>query len=247
LAVTADVAGVLRLYRSALAHCWLPSALLALVWTALSAALSRRVAQTDDLLQWMIQTQLLLSSAYFWQLLAVASAASVLLYCALVADIHAVAVGGAAPALAGLATALRAFPAALLGAVVFLLLTSLATMAFIVPGAYLWGLWQLWLVALVIERTGPVAALSRSRQLVAGHWWRFTALVTVVTIVSIVPPLLFDTLAGPALALLGLDASHALTLLAIADGLLNVLLLPLIPAALVACYVDRVSGQPIDV
>ncbi len=41
-------------------------------------------------------------------------------------------------------------------------------MLFIVPGAYLWGMWQLWLVVLVVERVRPDRSAGRSWQLMAG-------------------------------------------------------------------------------
>ena len=235
----ANLGGVFRLYRAALARCWLPSLLLALTWGGVATILDRRLGPADDLLQWLVQVQALLWSAYFWRLLVLASGLSVFFYCAMVADIHAVAVGGAAPAAAGLASALHAFPGALIAAVIFLMATSMATMLFVVPGAYLWGMWQLWLIVLVVEHTGPLAALRRSWQLVAGSWWRITTLVTIVTVMSAVPPLMVDALLGGSLALVGVDAARAPALLTIAGGLLNIFLLPLIPAALVAAYLDR--------
>lgn len=239
----ANVAGVFRLYRAAFKRCWLPSLLLALFWSWVAMRLNRALGSSENPLLWLAQIQALIWSGYFWRLLVISSAVSALLYSAMVADIYAVATGGATPAAAGFAAALRAFPGVLVAATIFLVVTTMATVLFIVPGAYLWGMWQLWLVVLVVERSGPIVALRRSWQLVAGSWWRITTLVTVVTIISAVPSLVFDSVVGIILVLVGLDAAHAPSAMTLAGVILELLLLPLVPTALVAAYLDRRREQ----
>ena len=236
---SADVGGVLRLYRAALKRCWLPSLLLAVAWGWVATLLDRRLGSSDDVLLWFAQVQSLVWSGYFWRLLVAVSALSALLYSAMVADIYAVATGGVIPVAAGFAAAVRAFPGVLVAATIFLVVTSVATMLFIVPGAYLWGMWQLWLVVLVVERSGPIMSLRRSWHLVAGSWWRITTLITVVTIIAIVPSLVFDALVGTLSILLGQNAAHAPAAVTVAGTVLDVFLLPLVPAALVVAYLDR--------
>jgi hypothetical protein len=82
--------------------------------------------------------------------------------------------------------------------------------------AYLAVRWSLYLAAIVLERRGPVDALSRSTQLTAGLWFRVAAILTVA-------PLLVGILVGVISALIeiplgivaatrgqvGLDASQA--------------------------------------
>lgn len=242
-ATTANLGSVLRLYRRSLPHSWVPSLLLALVWGVWSAAMSRRLGAPDDPLQWIAQLQLLLSSAAFWRLSIAAACLSVLPFSAMLANIHAVATGATVPAIAGLVKAVRIFPVALACALIFMALTSIATVLFVIPGAYLWGMWQLWPVALVVEQTGPLAALNRSWQLVAGSWWRVTTLVSIVSLVAVVPTLIIDALLGPALGGIGLNAAHSQTLMTAVDGVLEVLLTPIIPSALVAIFLD-LSRKP---
>jgi hypothetical protein len=235
----AHVGSVLRLYRASLARCWLPSLLLALVWGWMATLLDRRLGSSDDLLLWLARVQALSASGYFWRLVLISGALSAFLYSALVADIYAVATGGATPIGSGLLAALRAFPGVVVATIIFLVGTGLATMLFIIPGVYLWGMWQLWLVVLVVERSGPLRALRRSWQLMEGAWWRISVLITMVTLISVVPALLFDAIASTMLLMLGRaseQAPPALSAMAIA---LNVFLLPLVPAALVAAYLDR--------
>jgi hypothetical protein len=235
----ANVGNVLRLYRASLARCWLPSLVLVLAWGWAATLLDRRLGSSDDLLLWVAQAQTLMWSGYFWRLLFAAGALSALLYGAMVADIYATATGGSTPAAAGLLSALRAFPGVVVASVIFVLGTSAATALFIVPGAYLWGMWQLWLVVLVVERSGPIEALRRSWQLMVGAWWRISVLITVVTLISVVPAMIFDAMASTILMLMGQDAVHAPPVVTAVAIALDVLLVPLIPAALVAAYLDR--------
>jgi hypothetical protein len=178
-------------------------------------------------------------SGYFWRLMVAVGAVSALLYSAMVADLYAAATGGATPIGAGLLAALRALPGVLVAGTLFVMVTSLASVLFIVPGAYLWGMWQLWLVVLVVERCGPIVSLRRSWHLVAGHWWRITTLITVVTIIAIIPSLVFDALMSSLMIVTGKDVAHAPSALTVAGIILDVFLLPLVPAALVVAYLDR--------
>jgi len=242
----ASVAGALRLYRAALTRCWFPALLLALCWAATSALLERGFPATADPWLWSSQAQSLLWSWYFWRLVMVAGVVSLLCYGAMVAVIHGVAVNDAPPADAGMGTALRALPGALIAAILYLVATSVATMAFIIPGMFLWGMWQLWLVVLVIERTGPVTALQRSWQLMRGAWWRITTLITIVTIIACIPPLIVGGILGTVLTLSGAAPEHTALVMSVAGVIMNLLLAPLVPAALVAAYLDRLRARAVS-
>ena len=244
----ASLGNALKLYRAAMVRCWLPSLLLALGWGWIATLLDRRLPSGDDLMLWLTQAQALVWSVYFWRLVLAAVVLAIFLYSAMVADIYAVATGGATPTGAGLIAALRAFPGAVVATLIFLVGTSIGfapqlgmlTVLFIVPSAYLWGMWQLWLVVLVVERSGPIGALRRSWQLVTGAWWRITTLITVVTLISFVPVIIVRRggehgagAAGPRWRCMRRPWSPRWPLPWM------VFLLPLIPAALVAAYLDR--------
>jgi hypothetical protein len=241
----ANLGGSLRLYRAALVRCWFPALLLALCWAATTALLERSFPATADPWQWSAQVQSLLWSWYFWRLILVAGLVSLLCYGAVIAVIHTVAVQGTGPADAGIGPALRALPAAVIAAIIFLVGTSMATMAFIVPGIFLWGMWQLWLVVLVVERTGPIVAFQRSWGLMRGAWWRITTLVTVVTLVACVPPLIVGAVLGTVLTLSGAAPERTTMVMSVAGVAMNVLLAPLVPSALVAAYLDRLRARAV--
>jgi hypothetical protein len=235
----ASLGGVFRLYRAALPRCWLPSLLLALAWGWTATLVDRQLGSSEDVFAWVAQVQVLTWSGYFWQLSGLTLCASVYFYSAMVADIYAVATGGATAVGAGLATALRAFPSALCATVIFLVGTTIGSLFFMVPGIYLWGMWQLFLVVVVVERAGPLHALGRSWLLMTGSWWRITTLITVASVLSLVPAMLFDMVMAMMLLTTGGEVMHASPLVSAVGILLAVLLLPLIPAALVASYLDR--------
>jgi hypothetical protein len=184
----------------------------------------------------------LFAPSFAYALLAVTSL-SILPYCAIVACIHAGATGGKVAG-AGLPLALRVFPGAVVAATLFLILTSVGTMALIVPGVYLWGMWQLWIVVIVAERCGPLTALARSWQLSRGSCWHSVTLVTVVAILSMVPLVLFVLIMPWFMLALGLGGTQALLANLIGLGVAAILVLPLVPAALVAVYLSLCNRQP---
>jgi hypothetical protein len=242
----ATVGGALRLYRAALTRCWFPALLLALCWAATTALLERSFPATADPWAWSAQVQSLLWSGFLWRLLLVAGVVSLLCYGALVAVIHGVAVNDTARTDAGIGLALRALPGALIAAIIYLVATSVATMAFIIPGAFLWGMWQLWLVVIVVERTGPVVALQRSWQLMRGAWWRISTLIAIVTIIATIPPLIVGGIVGTVLTLSGAAPEHTAMVMSVAGVIMNLLLAPLVPAALVAAYLDRLRARAVS-
>jgi hypothetical protein len=134
----------------------------------------------------------------------------------------------------------------LIAAIIYLVATSVATMAFIIPGAFLWGMWQLWLVVIVVERTGPVVALQRSWQLMRGAWWRISTLIAIVTIIATIPPLIVGGIVGTVLTLSGAAPEHTALVMSVAGVIMNLLLAPLVPAALVAAYLDRLRARAVS-
>jgi hypothetical protein len=240
----ANLGGVFRLYRAALPRCWPAAAVLALGGAALGVALGRMMPTTDDPWLWATQVRSLLLTGAYWRIVLLGGAVSMLCYGALVAVVHSVAVPATpAPAAGGFPVALRALPAALVAAVIFLVVTTLGTMAFFIPGAWLWGMWQLWLVALIVERLGPIAALRRSWQLMIGAWWRITTLITIVLIVIFALAVVAYLIAGAMLLVVGMNLERTTAVMTVLEALGNLLLAPLVVAAFVVAYLDRQQAQ----
>ncbi len=87
----------------------------------------------------------------------------------------------------------------------------------VIPGLYLTVIWIACVPVIVVERTGPLAALGRSRQLVRGHGWRVFGLLVVLTVMlNVVSMILRAALSWlPAVWQLGL-----------ANGLANIVFIP---------------------
>lgn len=62
----------------------------------------------------------------------------------------------------------------------------LGTLLLIVPGVILFTMWSVALPAAIVERTGVVGALGRSRQLTSGRRWRVFGTILVPILISIV-------------------------------------------------------------
>lgn len=247
--VSGDFDGTLRLYRASLRQCFVPAALLALLWATLLSQLMGRVdaAAQDDMWLLVSQTEQLLYSSAFWWVLAAAWCVSTVLFCMLIAIVHGVGVGAPIGLATAFARALRSFPGALVASAMYVSLTSLASLAFVVPGAWLWGIWQLWPVALVAEGAGPITALGRSGVLMRGVWWPATTLTTIVTLMAIAIPLICNGVAGTVSALAGMGASQLQHTGLLAWGVSAAFAAPLLPAALVAVYLAQLRVRAFGV
>jgi hypothetical protein len=247
--VSGDFEGTWRLYRASIRQAFVPAALLALLWAMLLAKLMARleaVAQGD---LWLLasQTEELLYAHAFWWVLAAAWCASTVLFCMQIAIVHGVAIEAPIGLATAVARALRSFPGALVTSAAYVALTTIASLAFVVPGAWLWGMWQLWPVAMVAEGAGPTESLGRSWALMRGAWWPATTLTTVVTLMAIFIPLVCNAVAGTIAALAGMGAAQSQQAALVAWTVSAALTAPLLPAALVAVHVAQLRGRPVGV
>ena len=95
----------------------------------------------------------------------------------------------------------RCAPALFVASFLYGLAVMCGLILLISPGI-IFGVWLIFAPQItVIERLGPFAALSRSRQLVRGHWWRTAALVTVIGIILGVLYVILGIVAGIVVAL----------------------------------------------
>lgn len=95
--------------------------------------------------------------------------------------------GGDRLSLAGaLALALRRLPAMIGAAVASSFTILVGLLALVLPGVYLAVALMFALVAVVVERCGPIASLRRSSELVRGHWGHAAGAATLMGIVAIV-------------------------------------------------------------
>jgi hypothetical protein len=243
-------AQIAQLYRAVLRRAWPAALLYALL---MSYFLDRLTLSLPDLLAPDAverYSEFIVSASLWRSVLAVTLLSlwptSALVVCALRLS------GGQSPPLAGgLLAALRAYPAVLALSLVYLALTALGLMLFVVPGIYLAGVLQLWVVALLSGEASVGSALQSSWRRVGHHWWRSNSMVAIVVLcglgVGALVSLGADLLVHVVAALWAPNAAvQRLTALAV-SVLGNFVTVPAYPVALVASYRDLarpVAPQP---
>jgi hypothetical protein len=253
-----DIGGVIddaiKLYRASFRTCW-PLALIASLASAATVLyiFTRfpAIASVHDPAQlWeLVQTP----SIWGWYL--ILSVVSMLLLGAIVACQNALA-AGTAPMGVGqaLAAAFARLHWQLLAIVLWLLYFSLAGVILLAPlslpvkllgflawvifAVYLSGRLQLWVVALFAEHVGTVQAMRRSWDLIAGHWWRAAAILTVGIVIVLVITMVFGFLGTLALVMFHLDPISLLFGNQLISAAERIFVTSMIPALMVAMYYD---------
>jgi hypothetical protein len=175
-----------RLYRVSLSSTFLFSVVAAFV-----AAPLNRLARTVDV---TAPAGGALGSLLLGLLLAVV--VSLVFYGAIIARIAALAEGRALSAAEALGVGLRRSPALLGAYVCYALAVFVGTLLLIIPGLIVAISLVFGLLVVVTESRGPVESLARSRNLVRGHWWRTTGVLTVIGIILIALTMLLSLLSS---------------------------------------------------
>ena len=111
-------------------------------------------------------------------------------------------------------------------------------MLLVVPGIYLWGIYQLAFVVLVVERRGISDAFGSSRRLIKGYWWRSTTIITIAVIIVLVFSVLVAVASGFAAVILGVNSPGAAVVQTLLSAGLNAVLFSLLPCFARAMYYD---------
>ncbi|MGH8206224.1 MAG: hypothetical protein ACRETK_05550 [Steroidobacteraceae bacterium] len=136
------------------------------------------------------------------------------------------------------AYALRRLPRIIVAGIVFGVVITVGMIIFVVPGIWLWGCLQLWLVALCVEDLGPFASFGRSWRLIEGNWWRTSATVGVAIVLILVLSLAESVLIGVVTAAGRPDPAVLLMTSQIVGVALSVFTMPMLTAAMLAIFYD---------
>jgi hypothetical protein len=118
----------------------------------------------------------------------------------------------------------------------------------LIAATWLWGRLQLWLVAMFTQNLSAVGALRASWNLVSGHWWRVSTLISVPYIAVSLVSSLAEALAAASSRVSGTGTASLLGQAVILTS--GVVTLPVLPAAWLAIYRDLsarrgvTSGNP---
>lgn len=253
-----DIGGVIddaiKLYRASFRTCWLLALIGSLVSGATVVYLFSRfpaIASVRDPAQLLG----LLQSPSVWSWYLVLSLASLVLLSGIIASQNALA-AGRSPLTVGqaLAAAFARLHWQLLAIVLWILyfgvcallviaplpapVKILAALVWIVYAIYLWGMVQLWTVALFAEPAGTLRAMGISWVLIRGHWWRAAIILTVGIIIVLVISMVFSFIGGLVLVTSRFDPTSVLIGNAVISAVERVFVTSMIPALLVAMYYD---------
>jgi hypothetical protein len=126
----------------------------------------------------------------------------------------------------------------LLASVAWWVVITVGFMLLLVPGFYFLGALCLWPACLFIGGAGPLQALHKSRELVKGHWWRTTTILTVAVILVMVLSAVAGALVGAIVPIFHRDLVAMQLALQVVAVIVAVFTISAIPAALVAIYRD---------
>jgi hypothetical protein len=163
-------------------------------------------------------------------------------YCALIYQIDAIARGQRLSLGEAVGMGLKRLPTLFGVTILFALMVTCGLILLVIPGIWLWGVFQLAFVAAIIERTGIFESFGVSRRLVRGNWWRANVIIFVAVVMLIVLMMVFGMIAGVAMVATG-GAATALSTGAqvtqqIIAGILNLFTLSFYPCVLLAVYHD---------
>jgi hypothetical protein len=133
-----------------------------------------------------------------------------------------------------------------LATVVYLLVTLLGTLL-ILPGIYLSNVLSLYPVAMYTEDAGAMQALDVSRRLTSGFWWHSATVLGVAFAAVLLFAMLTDFVVGMFELFGSADTNGIQTAIQLVGDAADVVVLPIVPAALIALYNDlklRQKGAP---
>jgi hypothetical protein len=115
---------------------------------------------------------------------------------------------------------------------------AIGLLLLIVPGLYLITIWAVVVPVIVIERAGIFDSFGRSRRLVHGSGWQVFGVIVVIFLISII----FRAIVT---AIIGGVSDESFAGYAIADLIVNVLLVPLSALAATVMYLElrRTKGE----
>lgn len=164
------------------------------------------------------------------------------IYGALIYQIDALA-RGQRPSLAeAVGLGLKRLPVLLGVGILLFIMLVVGLVLLVIPGIWLWGVFQLAFVAAVIERTGVFASFGVSRNLVRGNWWRANVVIFVAFILLMVVLMVIGAIVGFVMAATG-SASTIMSpggqaIQQVFSGVLNLFTLSFYPCVLLAVYND---------
>jgi hypothetical protein len=139
---------------------------------------------------------------------------------------------------AALLAGLRRVPAMFFAGLLFGLAVLIASIALLIPGIYVFGKLQLWLVAMFMEDASALESLKVSWRLTDNRWWRSTIIITVALVLMYVVALAVGLIANIIDVAAHVSLTNRILINQLFSAASNVLVMPLFVAIAVAMYQD---------
>ena len=247
-AVPRSIGGVLddaiRLYRRSFSGLWpltlAAAALIAIpgVFLGIQMAHVRALGPQADLEMMKLPG--------YWLSYAVMSLVYLVIHGALLSALNRFATRGELSIEDALGVGVRRLPSMVAVGFLLFLCIMVGLFLLIVPGIYVWGIFQLAFVALIVEHAGITESFGVSRRLIKGHWWRSVTIVTVGIVIVSVFSLLAGVVNGVVVAVFRVDPIAVFVVQPVIGAVINVFMLSLLPSVLLCMYYDlklRNEGQ----
>jgi hypothetical protein len=160
------------------------------------------------------------------------------IYTAMISAINSVALGREAALGDSVSIGTRLMPRTFAAGVLMGLMIFVGCILLVIPGIYLWGIYQLAFVAIVIEDTGISDSFGVSRRLIKGYWWRSVTITSVSIVIVMVFSFLSGFIGALLSGLLGFNTVAGVVARAVVGGVVNLFVYAMLPCFLVAMYYD---------
>lgn len=231
----------IRLYRSSFSQWWVPALIFAaivlaenIVATLLTPGLASPVARPNllELIRKLYSPRILLIDL-------LGALVALVCYGALFAAQLAAARGVSSPSTgAAFAASLRRLPRMVLAGLISLLAIVAGTILLVIPGMYVWGRLQLWMVAMFAEDASALEALASSWRLMQSRWWRGSTILTVAFIIMIVLSIAIGAVGGIVAYLAHTDQAARQIIIQLFALPANAIIYPMLSAVWIAMYDD---------
>jgi hypothetical protein len=234
----------IRLYRASLSRCWLLAAVagvlnaVASTYQTLTIGELAATRSAQGAAAVVSRIQAMEHSPGLWLSYLALLLVWLVIRAAIVIRQHAAAIGREDSIGSALASALRLLPNALITSIAWFVLICVGMVLLIVPGIWLWGMFQLWFVALYVEELGPVKALGRSWHLVERNWWRTTTVVSVALIIIAILGMTAGAVVGLFVALFHGNVASFTLATQLATGVISIFTTPLLTVVMLSIYYD---------
>jgi hypothetical protein len=235
----------IRIYKSTGRSTWMLALALQIVATAPWLFWQQRFtpALSDNLQDAMAALTASLSSPAVWLTILIAIPIYLVFYSALIANINGIATGRAVAAGEAIGVGVRLLPRMLLLGLLFVFIVAAGLLLMLVPGIYWAGTLQLAFVALVVEDASVSQSMTRSRELIKGHWWRAATLVSYVVVIDLLAYLAVTLITGAVALVFGAGATLTLAVAPLLSLATDAAVAPLYLAVYVALYYDLASRE----